>query len=487
MAQYIILPRTELKASSGRAVDLLTRLPYASSMEPRRKAVIEMDTGPATNMDIIDTTAEDGPKLVEMDSETAQSLNDRSPHLRAVPLVQYAKPSPHLQANRGNSALSTVTIEITDAVSGAGIEGVYVVAFTNFTTKSGDGGKTDRNGQVQLQLNGTNIDRLYAYPVPNYWGGFYANLPIQSNIGIKLEPVTLPYTDSVRYYYNATQFTNSTGVKVGVIDTGVGPHPDISLVYGTNTVTGENANDYEDWDNHGTHVAGLIGANGLNGLRGLAPGVEIHAYRVFGRNADHATNYAILKAMMKAAWDGCDIINLSLGGGPADTIVEEAIRDARNQGMLVVIAAGNDDRGNVNYPAAYPGATAISAMGREGTYPPNSLSEGDVLRPPHGNDSKEFIGSFSNIGSQIAVTAPGVGTLSTLPNGHYGPMSGTSMAAPVAAGAAACLLSNDMNIYQLNRDRGRSNAIEQLLQSNCDKRGFGLQYEGYGMPDPTVI
>lgn len=486
MAQYIILPRAEIKAKSGKARDMLTRLPYASSINPAVEASLEFEAGRA-DLNIIDTTSEDGPKLVEMQADVAQSLNDRSPDLRAVPLVEYAKPAPRLQASKPASAIQPATLEVTEAGSGNAVVDAFVVAFTNFSSRTGDSGSTDGNGEVQLYLGGNTIDRLYIYPPGGYWGGFHQGLTIQTNMGVTLDPIVLPFTDSVRHYYSNTQFDATTGVKVGVIDTGVGPHNDLNINLGTNTVTGEQASDYQDPDGHGTHVAGLIGANDQNGLRGMAPGVLINAYRVFGASVDYATNYSILKAMIKAAWDGCDIINLSLGGGPSDIIVEEGIRDARDQGMLVVIAAGNDGRQNVSYPAAYPGATAVSAMGREGTYPVNTLSEADILRPPSGNDPDEFIARFSNIGSEVAVTGPGVGTLSTLPANIYGPMSGTSMASPVVAGAAACLLSQNQSIFNLNRDRSRSNAIEQLLQSSCTRLGFGLNYEGYGMPDPNII
>jgi subtilisin len=192
--------------------------------------------------------------------------------------------------------------------------------------------------------------------------------------------------------------------------------------------------------------------------------------------------------MIFAAADDCDIINLSLGGGPHDFIVEESINDARNQGMLVVIAAGNDDRRPVNYPAAYAGATAVSAMGREGTFPAGSLEEADVLRPPYATqDPTEFIAAFSNIGPQIAVTGLGVGALSTLPNNLYGPLSGTSMASPVVTGAAASMLSQNSMIHNMARNRARSDAIERMLQTQCVRRGFGSVCEGYGLPSPAVV
>jgi len=141
----------------------------------------------------------------------------------------------------------------------------------------------------------------------------------------------------------------------------------------------------------------------------------------------------------------------------------------------------------VSYPAAYAGATAVSALGRIGTFPAGSLEQADVMASPAGSDPDEFIAAFSNVGPQIAVTAPGVGVLSTLPGQGFGPMSGTSMAAPVAAGAAACLLSRDPVIFGMARTRARSDAIERLLLATCVKRGFGAVFEGFGLPDPTAV
>jgi subtilisin len=61
------------------------------------------------------------------------------------------------------------------------------------------------------------------------------------------------------------------------------------------------------------------------------------------------------------------------------------------------------------------------------------------------------------------------------------------MAAPVVAGAAASLLSQNRDIYKMPRNRARSDAIEKLLLVNCIKRGFGPEYEGFGMPDPAKV
>jgi subtilisin len=482
-------------AQGGRAQEILTSLPYVRSTQGA--SVAYLDIAPNRELRVLDTVAETGPKLVELDDETAAAINDPRSPVRAVPVVEYGRPDEPLRPLGGVSlapATGATNVKITcvDAASGADVAGVHVVAFTNFAARTGDEGITDNAGHVVLQLSGTTIDRLYAYPPAGHWGGFLRTLSTTGPgpIIVSLTEVDLNLVDCVRHYYGNTQLDASTGVTVGVVDTGVDPHGGVNIVGGRNTVTGEPAGDYSDGGIHGTHVCGLVGADGVPpaGLRGVAPGVPINIYRVFPGGGGGATNYAILKALFYAAQDGCDVVNLSLGGGPYDEIVAEAITDACNQGMLVLIAAGNDHRSAVSYPAAYAGAVAVSAMGRVGTFPPGSLEEGDVQRPPSSTaDADEFIAAFSNIGPQIAVTAPGVGALSTLPGGAFGPLSGTSMAAPVAAGATACLLSRDGAVYGMTRDRSRSDAIAKLLQSNSIARGFGLTYEGYGLPNPAAV
>ena len=442
---------------------------------------------------MVDTVREDGPKLVEIDEGVAKQLN-ASPQapVRAVPVVYFEHPNPKLLIAEAHSAASgAITIRCQDAVTGAAVPNANIVAFTDFRQRQGAMGTTDANGEVSLNLAGKPIDRMYVYAPGGYWGAYRSSLTPSSPMTIDLTPVDVTYQDCLRFYYGATSFNSATGVKVGVIDTGVGPHADLNVDAGSsrNTVTGEPSADWQDGGTHGTHVAGIVGSNGVpgTGLRGMAPSVEMVSYRVFPA-AGGASNYAVLKAMIFAADSGCDIVNLSLGGGPADPIVREAIDDAHHQGMLVVAAAGNDGRQPVNFPAAYRGVIAVSAMGREGTFPAGSLEEGEVMRPPDSKvDPDEFLAAFSNIGMQLNCTGPGVGVLSTLPNNLFGPMSGTSMAAPAVAGAAACLLSQNTTIYGMARDEQRADALWNLLVHNCSKRGFGAQFEGSGLPDPAIV
>ena len=489
--QFILLPRRGLRAGLGSAKSMLTGLPQARSTANPQSANLPTVLG--HEFQVLDTVSEDGPKLVELDEESEELTNAENSPLRAVPLVVYQRPNPKFTTIApAATGLTTFDVLVEDALSKAPVSGVEVVVFGNFGAGTGAQGTTDASGRVSLSLYGAEIDRLFAYATPGYWGAFAQSVRISAGdpVRISVQPVDLTYIDAVRHYYAASNFQTNSGVKIGIIDTGVGPHAGLNVVAGQNTVTGEPASDWEDPHGHGTHVAGLVGAHGTppTGLRGMAPGVDLHAFRVFGSNlTGGATNYAILKALFFAAEVECDIVNLSLGGGPWDEIVQEAIADARNHGMLVVAAAGNDRRRPVNFPAAHVGATAVSAMGHRDKFPVGSFDESAVQRPPYARDPREFIAAFSNVGTKIDVTAPGVGLLSTLPDDNFGPMSGTSMAAPVVAGAAACLLSRNPAIYAMPRDRARSDAIERILLMSCGRRGFGVVSEGYGMPDPAVV
>ena len=195
-----------------------------------------------------------------------------------------------------------------------------------------------------------------------------------------------------------------------MVDTGIGGHPDLDIDGGENMVVGEDSSRFGDnGKGHGTHVAGIIAARGRppEGVRGLAPAVKLRSYRVFGQDSDSASNYSITKAIDRAVEDGCDLINLSLGGGPADEAIESAVQFARSQGSLVIAAAGNERRQPVSFPASYSLCLAVSAMGRKGTFPAGTTHMGEVASP-YGRDKKNFVAAFSNVGPELDLTAPGL-------------------------------------------------------------------------------
>lgn len=183
------------------------------------------------------------------------------------------------------------------------------------------------------------------------------------------------------------------GVVVAVLDTGIAyeDHGDfkqapdlkgVKFVKGFDFVNDdEHANDDHG---HGTHVAGTIAqaTNNGEGVAGVAFEATLMPVKVLnhfggGNTAD------IADAIRFAADKGADVINLSLGGGAYSQVMASAVEYARKKGVTVVAAAGNGGRATVEFPAAYPGAVAVSAVGPDGVLAPYSSygKELDIAAP----------------------------------------------------------------------------------------------------------
>jgi subtilisin len=185
-----------------------------------------------------------------------------------------------------------------------------------------------------------------------------------------------------------------------------------------------------------------------------------------------------MRAIYKAVEDQCDILNLSLGGGAADPALNDAIGHASENGCLCVIAGGNDSRGPVAYPAWYKRSVAVSAYGREGTFPADSVEASEISEPRGPNGL--FFASFSNAGFEIDMIAPGVGIVSCAPKGGYQAMSGTSMACPAVTGVAACLLSDDKKLLNSPRNIARTLGLVRKLREHAVNVGLPPQFQGAG-------
>lgn len=453
-------------------------------------AMVTSDSAPNVKMRVLDSIAEDGAKLVELSPQEALSLRQNQPGLKLVPVVLYYPQVQRRKIEAKAAAASGAKIRLTVVSSGNGkpIAGAKVVAFTDFANRIGLGGTTNGKGIVDLAFGtmSKKLEKLYVYPTKNFWNFFQKNITINSGDKIGLLPVDLTFTDALRQFYGDSPDNAGTQVKVAVIDSGVDlTHPDLTVIGGENTVLGEKPSDFGDngGEGHGSHVAGIIAAHGKppQGIRGLAPAASLFSFRVFGRGAEGASNFSIAKAIDRAVQSGCDLINMSLGGGDPDDAIRAAMEDAQAQGSLVIVASGNDDRSPVSFPAsASPPAIAVSAMGRKGTFPPRTTGDDATLKP-FGTDTKNFVASFSNVGPEIDLTSTGVGIISTVPGG-YVPMDGTSMATPAVTGFAARLLSGMQNILTMPRTPARANAMAQALFKRAKALGFGPKFEGQGFP-----
>ncbi|MCC7519304.1 MAG: S8 family serine peptidase [Verrucomicrobiae bacterium] len=440
---------------------------------------------------LLDSIADDGPKLVALRPDRAPSLRAACPGLRVEPL-RFFRPAlaprvrpaarPHLAAAE---RLRRWTLRVI-AADGAPVPGSWIVLLTHAKTRTGVEAVTDASGTARFSLPASvsRAQQVLVYPRSGFWGALRRNIALDTLREIRLRPAEPSWPGALGHFYGAARDEAGRGVRVAVVDTGVDrAHADLAVAGGRNTVVGEKPNDFGDnGEGHGTHVAGLIAGRGRppSGFRGLAPAAELRSYRVFAKGRGEASNYALAKALDAAAHDGCDLINLSLGGGAPDPVLRAAIEHTRRHGALVLAAAGNERRSPVSFPASDSLAFAVSAMGREGTFPEDSVEALDVA-PPRGTDRKNFLAAFSNIGIEMDLTAPGVGIVSTFPGG-YAAMSGTSMACPVATGAAAAHFSRQPSLLARQRDAERSARMAAAVLDATRVLGFGPEYEGQGMP-----
>jgi subtilisin family serine protease len=487
--QYVLLPPQGLR--------LTGRTASPEAQELFRSA---HDLGTETlNLDdrqvpvrVIDSLGPDGAKLVELSEESALAVRALRPDLRLVPVVYYLPAvldpeyveNPVVPSGKRGAAAETITLKVVSK-TGQPVANAFVVAFVDFKARTGAQGATGDDGTVSLALGAASVklQRLYVYPLDANWSIIKKNFTVKAGVKIALAPLDLGYTDGLRHFYGNAELTVGAGVTVAVVDTGVAKHPDLVIAGGANTVPGEDPKDFGDnGKSHGTHVAGIIAARGTppTGLRGVAPGVSLRAYRVFGKGQGSASSFAIAKAIDKAVSDKCDLINMSLGGGGADPVLKAAIDDARAAGSLCIIAAGNEDRSPISFPAFEDSALAVSATGRKGTFP-TSAAAADEVAAPYGTDKHNFIAAFSNVGPQMDLTGPGVAIMSTVP-GSYAEISGTSMACPAATGAAARAIAGTPAI-KMKRDRKRSDAIVKAALGSAKPLGFGAVYEGLGIPE----
>jgi subtilisin len=475
---------TQFRAGTGPA-------PLGASLAT---AAVRGPVDPRTQIRVLDSIAENGAKLIEIHPGEESAVRMALTGDRMVPEVFYQPMSLALSLESelqpaGAGGLLEVTVR--SAATGQGIAGVKVVGFTDFAERQGAESTTDANGVATLAFGTVpaRLERLYAFPRTGFWGAVRMAVRTAGPLALDLAPIDLAQAHPLAHYFGEPALTVGTGVTVGVIDTGCGPHPDLLITGGMNCVSGQNATDFSDnGDQHGTHVAGIIAGRGTApaGLRGVAPGVRLFSYRVFaqGRNA---SNFDIARAIDRAREDGCDLINLSLGrpaaagAAPGEPVVRIALEDAREGGLLPIAAAGNDHRAGVAFPGADDLCVAVSALGDTAVLPRGSSSAATAMQPP-GALATEFIADFSNVGPELDLTGPGVGVVSTVPGPAFAVMDGTSMACPAVTGIAARRLETRPDILTMTRDGARAAAIEALLLGAALTRGFTPPLEGRGLP-----
>ncbi len=306
----------------------------------------------------------------------------------------------------------------------------YIVKFAN--DAPGRAALSAAGGRVVLELGAQ--------------GAAAAHLPPQALEALKRNPhieyieedvLRVPFAQTVPYGITMVQADQLSDAlagnrKVCIIDSGYSlQHEDLapnsSVVTGTNVAgTG---NWFEDSCGHGSHVAGTIAAyNNGTGVIGVAPNgkLKMHIIKVFdGASCAWTYSSTLVAAANLCQSAGANVISMSLGGGSSSRTEKNAFAGYESAGILSVAAAGNGGTSSgtvdtLSYPASYPSVVSVAAV-----------------------DASKVHATFSQENSSVALAAPGVGVISTVPFGgtHQLTVNGNTLAGFAVEGAAGTTIS----------------------------------------------
>ncbi|WP_117215230.1 S8 family peptidase [Allorhizocola rhizosphaerae] len=269
---------------------------------------------------------------------------------------------------------------------------------------------------------------------------------------------------------------DGTGVTVAVLDTGIDPnHPDVAgKIVGRVDFTGTSA-EARDGHGHGTHVAATIAGTGAasNGQRkGVAPGAKLLVGKVCN-DGGSCSFESIIAGMEWAANSEAKVINMSLGGGATDGTdpLSESLNNlSRTTGRLFVVAAGNSGPSSrtVGAPGAADEALTVAAVDKA-----DQMADFSSRGPRFGDGAPkpDIAGPGVNI---VAARAAGT-AMGTPVDQHYTTASGTSMATPHVAGAAAIIAAKHPNLNGAQ--------LKGFLMSSSNDLGHDLYAQGAGRVD----
>lgn len=270
------------------------------------------------------------------------------------------------------------------------------------------------------------------------------------------------------------------GITVAVIDTGIDPHPDLvqpeSRLSGWRDFVAGRTEPYDD-AGHGTHVAGIIAGNGFSSggkYVGVAPGALLAGVKVLDQDGGSPISRVIagIQWVVENKKDlKIEVINLSLGApaekGYQKDPLSRAVEEAWRRGFVVCVAAGNrgPNEGTINTPGINPSVITVGSIDDQRTIP--RLDDVMTDHSSRGPTVDELL--------KPDLVAPGARITSLKPGGEYTTLTGTSMATPMVAGAAALVLQKNPKF--------RPEQVKRLLLKTAEDRGYHPSAQGAGYLD----
>lgn len=289
--------------------------------------------------------------------------------------------------------------------------------------------------------------------IPHFKVNFVSN-SLQKVVNYGIEMMHIP---------EAWKETKGQGVSIGILDTGIPVHKDVS----PQVVQSINFTDSCPLDlvqGHGTHTAGIICAlETPEGIIGIAPKAKLYVVKSLD-DEGVGTDESLANGINWCVSQKVDIISMSLGApGSAEKffpLTKKAIKDAYKAGIVLIVAAGNESEKQVGFPACMEETISVGAI-----------------------NNKEQHASFSNQG-KVDFCAAGVNVVSTFINNTYASLTGSSMACPQIAGIAALIISKHKQLTDHNTPIKCPEDVRNHLKSiskDVDVEGYDNK-TGNGMP-----
>lgn len=253
-----------------------------------------------------------------------------------------------------------------------------------------------------------------------------------------------------------------SGVDIAILDTGIDTeHCDLD-VHGGYNATGRGSS-FDDKNGHGSHCAGISSAlNNSIGVAGVAYDANLWAVKVLDNSGSGYWTW-VVNGVDWCMTNDKELLSMSFGASSMPDAAKQAMADAFDAGHLLVAAAGNDgndedgscEEDNVGQPARHPDVVAVSAM-----------------------DSDDSIASYSSVGAEVELMAPGTDIRSTYKGDSYATLSGTSMACPHVTGVAGLV----WEVYGSDGPSSDNATIRDVLADSAEPV-LGSCEDGNGLVD----